>query len=233
MSCHSDLALRLAQEYFAEDHRSEALSILPPSWPWSDSGRSGCYDRQAQTLFRVSLALGEWRGVNVVAVIAAGGCALVFLAAALGKVDSWGPWSRLSEQIPGPPLLRRVVLFAVPGTETVIAVLNFVWPIAGLAAGTVALAVLAVAVALLARRLAGRECNCFGAIAPATIGPRLAMRNVALALLAGAGYYVVRQEKLQTLSLGAVIATVVVGATALMTLYFWRLHQAARLASLR
>ena len=121
--------------------------------------------------------------------VAAGACALLFLAAALGKLDSWEQWSRLTSEIPAPVVLRRAVRVVVPAVECVVVVLCFAWPAVGLASGTAVLAVFALAVWLLARRLSGRECGCFGAIAPATIGPRLAVRNAALAIVAAAGWY--------------------------------------------
>lgn len=159
--------------------------------------------------------------------VAAGACALLFLAAALGKLDSWEQWSGLTSEIPAPVVLRRAVRVIVPAVECVVVVLCFAWPAAGLASGTAVLAVFALAVWLLARRLSGRECGCFGAIAPATIGPRLAVRNAALAIVAAAGWYAARQENLPGLSLGQVLVTVLAGAIALMLFQYRHLRQAA------
>src|SRR6266567_2537221 len=173
-----------------------ARALSPMLLAWEDS----------QMLLR---ALGE---------VAAGACALLFLAAALGKLDSWEQWSRLTKEIPAPAVLGRAVR---------VVVLSFAWPAAGLASGTAVLAVFALAVWLLARRLSGRECGCFGAIAPATIGPRLAVRNAALAIVAAAGWHLARQENLPGLSLGQVLVTVLAGAIALMIFQYRRLRQAA------
>jgi Methylamine utilisation protein MauE len=182
-----------------------ARALSPMLLAWEDS----------QMLLR---ALGE---------VAAGSCALLFLAAALGKLDSWEQWSRLTKEIPAPAVLGRAVRVIVPAVESVVVVLSFAWPAAGLASGTAVLAVFALAVWLLARRLPGRECGCFGAIAPATIGPRLAVRNAALAIVAAAGWYLARQENLPGLSLGQVLVTVLAGAIALMIFQYRRLRRAA------
>jgi hypothetical protein len=163
--------------------------------------------------------------------IAAGAFALVFVAAAVGKVDSWGPWSRLTEEIPGPGVLGRVVRIAVPAAEGAIVVLSLASPVIGLAAGAIILGGFALAVWTLARQLAGRECNCFGAIAPATISSRLASRNIALAILAAAGWYAARRESLQAMSFSKVLVTALLGAIALMGFQFRQLRQAARPAS--
>ena len=165
--------------------------------------------------------------LRVLGDVAAGACALLFLAAVLGKLDSWEQWSRLTREIPGPAVTGRAVRVIVPAVECVVVVLCFAWPAAGLASGTAVLAVFALAVWLLARRLSGRECGCFGAIAPATIGPGLAVRNAALAIVAAAGWYLAQQENLPGLSLGQVLVTVLAGAIALMLFQYRRLRQAA------
>jgi hypothetical protein len=166
--------------------------------------------------------------VKVLADLAAGACALLFLAAAVGKLDSWAQWSRLSEEIPGPAPLGRAVRVMVPAIEGMIVVLSFALPAAGLAAGVVVLGGFAAAVRILAPRLAGRECNCFGAIAPATISPRLATRNIALAFLTAGGWWVVRHENLQAFSFAEVLVTLLFGVIALMLVQYRRLRQATR-----
>lgn len=132
--------------------------------------------------------------IRVLADVAAGASALVFLAAALGKLDSWRQWSRLCEEIPGPGVLGRVVRIMVPALEGIIVVLSFAFPIVGLAAAALALTGFGLAVLLLARRLEGHECNCFGAIAPGTISQRLAARNVTLAGVGGVSWYAARDR---------------------------------------
>lgn len=169
--------------------------------------------------------------MKLIAEVAAGACALLFLAAVLGKLDGWGQWSRLSQEIPGPGAVGRVTRVGVPMVESAIVVLSLASPIAGLAAGTVVLVGFASAVGVLGRRLAGQECNCFGAIAPATISWQLAARNIVLAILAAGGWYAARRENLQALSFSAVLVTVLFGAIALMVFQFRRLRQAARSAS--
>jgi hypothetical protein len=166
--------------------------------------------------------------LRVLADLASAACALVFLAAVAGKLDSWGDWSRLSHDIPGGPALGRAVRIMVPVIESIIVVLCFASPIAGLAAAALVLGGLAVAVRDLQDRLGGRECNCFGAIAPATISPRLAARNAALAAAAAAGLYAAWRVDLQTLSLLKVLVTVLVGAILLALFQYRRLRQAVR-----
>jgi hypothetical protein len=160
--------------------------------------------------------------------VAAGACGLLFCAAALGKLDRWHQWSQLTAEIPGPRVLGRVVRVSVPAIETAVVVLSVASPTAGLAAGAVALGGFSVAVWLLAQRVAGRECNCFGAIAPARIGPNLAARNIVLAILVAGGWWVARHERLQALSFSKMLVIVLFGAIALMLDQFRRLSRVAR-----
>jgi hypothetical protein len=152
---------------------------------------------------------------------------LLFLAAVLGKLDSWAQWSRLIEQIPGPPLVGRFARFAVPASEVAIVALSLASPVAGLAAASLILACFAIAVSALARRLGGQECNCFGAIAPATISPRLAGRNAGLAVLAAGGWYAAHHANMQAQPAGNAVATVLVGVIVLMLVHYWRLRETA------
>ncbi len=169
--------------------------------------------------------------MSALADVAASACALLFLAAVLGKLDRWGEWSRLTAEIPGPALLSRSVRVTVPAVESAIVGLSVGWPIAGLAAAAVFLPGFALAVFLLARELPNRECNCFGAIAPAKIGPRLAERNIALASVAAVGWYIAQHQNLQALSLSTVLMTLLFGAIALMLFQYRRLRNAALTAN--
>jgi hypothetical protein len=63
-------------------------------------------------------------------------------------------------------------------------VLAFALPKVGLLAAGALLAAFAAAVAVLQRRHAGAECNCFGAVAPTRIGRSLVARNVVLSAVA-------------------------------------------------
>lgn len=166
--------------------------------------------------------------MRVLADAAAGACGLVFLAAALGKLDSWGQWSRLSDELPGPSVLGHIVRVAVPAIEGAIVVLSVASPAVGLAAGALVLLGFAAAVWVLAARLPLWECNCFGAIAPATISGRLAMRNIALAILAAGGWLAARQENLRALPFSLVLGIALFGGIALMLVQFRRLRQVAR-----
>jgi hypothetical protein len=163
--------------------------------------------------------------------LAAGAYALLFVAAVLGKLDSWDQWARLTREVPGPRALGVCVRFGVPAVESATVVLSLVRPTAGLAVGAIVLACLALGVWLLTRRLTGRECNCFGTIAPATISPRLAVRNAVLACAAAAGWYVSGRSHAHALSLEEVLATLLFGAIALMLVKFRRLRWSARTAT--
>jgi Methylamine utilisation protein MauE len=169
--------------------------------------------------------------MRVVADVAAGACALLFMAAVLGKLDSWPDWSRLTKDFPGPTAFGNAVRVVVPAVEASIVVASFAVPTVGLAAGAVVLTCFAVAVWVLGRQLAGRECNCFGAIAPATISPRLAVRNAGLAIALLASWVVSYHERAQALSLGKVIATVLGGAIALTCFQYRRLRHATLTAT--
>jgi hypothetical protein len=171
--------------------------------------------------------------VKDAAAISAGACALLFVAAVLGKLDSWAQWSRLTDEIPGPLPLGRAVRVVVPVIESGIVVLSFAHPSIGLATAAFFLLSLAGAVWLLSRILAGRECNCFGVMAPSTITPRLAQRNIALALLAAVGWYLAHNEKRQPLSVSAVVATLLCGGIALVLLQSRKLFVTVRTVSQR
>ena len=165
--------------------------------------------------------------MTVVGSVAAGACALLFLAAVLGKLDSWKQWSELAKEIPGPPVLGGLAQVLVPILEFAIVLLSFAWPVIGLAAGAIALTGFAVAVWFLAHRMSGRDCNCFGAIAPAAISPQLAARNVVLAAGAAAGWYVAQRATLGAMSLSEVLLTVLVGVIVLMGAQYRALRETA------
>jgi len=166
--------------------------------------------------------------MGVVADISAGACALLFTAAVLGKLDSWPQWERLTTEIPGPVALGRVVRVVVPVIESTVVILSFTSPSVGLAVAVTVLLCLAGAVWFLTRKLEGRECNCLGVIAPARITSRLAQRNVVLAILAAGGWYAAQHEKLQSLPVSAVVATLLSGVIALMLLQSHSLFLAVR-----
>lgn len=171
--------------------------------------------------------------MSVLADAAAGSCALVFLAAVVGKLDRWSQWSRLTDEFPWQPVFGRAARFVVPAIEGAVVVLSLAVSIVGLASAALVLAGFALAAIFLSRRLAGRECNCFGAIAPATINRRLAARNVMLALAATAGWYAARQANVRALPLSSILLVLLVGVIGLMLLQHRRLQRAARPTSPR
>lgn len=164
-----------------------------------------------------------------VADVAAGANLLVFLAAVLGKLDRWGQWRSLSDEIPGPIVVRRAVRLGVPAAEGIVVVLTVISPASGLGVGAVVLLCFSLAVSLLARRLAGQECNCFGAIAPGRIGQRLAARNLLFALIAAAGCLLARHAAVHGLSLSKILVIVLCGVLALMLDQFRRLRRTTRI----
>jgi hypothetical protein len=166
--------------------------------------------------------------MRVVGDIAAGACALLFLGAVLGKLDSWSQWERLTGDFPGPVGAGRVVRVLLPVIEGSIVLLSLAFPRIGLAIGIAVLLCLAGGAWHLTKKLQGRECNCFGVIAPTRITPRLALRNAALAVLLAGGWYTAQHDKLQTLSLSAVLATLLCGGIVLMLLQSHRLIATVR-----
>jgi len=166
--------------------------------------------------------------LTLVVHIAVGTSALVFAAAALGKLDSWGEWTALTDEFGLPRPWRRPVQFGVPLAETAIVVTSILAPTAGLAAAAALLALFAAAVWVLRGRLAGRECNCFGAVAPATISGRLAARNALLAAPAAAAAFAAGRADVQALPPLEVLVTVVVGTILLMGFEFVQVRRASR-----
>lgn len=109
---------------------------------------------------------------------------LLFVFASFSKLDGWRGWSALTADLPFPHPVRLLVRAALPLAEAAVAVaLAIDFPI-GLALAALLMGVLGLGVAALVPVLGGKECNCFGAARPTTIGYRLVVRNGALALLA-------------------------------------------------
>lgn len=113
---------------------------------------------------------------------------LLFAFASFSKLDGWRGWSALTADLPLPRAVSLLVRTALPLAEAAVAVVLAIDFPLGLALAALLLGVLGLGVALLVPVLGGKECNCFGAALPTTIGYRLVMRNGALALLALAAW---------------------------------------------
>lgn len=163
--------------------------------------------------------------------LAAAASGLFFLAAAFGKIDSWAAWSRLTGDLPTPRSTRFAARFAIPVAETTAGVLSFLRPAAGLGLATFVLLSFAVAVWLIEPKLSGRECTCFGAIAPAQISKRLALRNLLLAAVVGSAFSASLIAKPSTLPALDVFAAIVIGASIVLVLEYARVRQASRAES--
>lgn len=113
---------------------------------------------------------------------------VMFVAAAFGKVDGWPRWSATAAALLwNRRRLARVLRVGLPAVEAAVGALTFVWPVWGLAIGSVLLLVLAGGAVALSAESAGTDCGCFGALMPSQIGRPLALRNLALAAVAAAG----------------------------------------------
>jgi Methylamine utilisation protein MauE len=118
--------------------------------------------------------------------IAAAALGVVMTGAVLGKVDAWGRWANtMYRLVPRSRMLARRLRYAIPVVEGIVALLLFAQPIVGLVACAVLLGFFAVAVALLAQNHAGEDCACFGTVVSSRIGLGLAVRDAALAAIAG------------------------------------------------
>ncbi len=111
--------------------------------------------------------------------------AVLFLLASVGKLDNWAAWRELVSSLSlTRPVPHRVVLYALPIVECVVATTVVTAPLVGLVAAAVLLVMLGMGVVWFASGLSGVECNCFGAFVPEPLGIRLVIRNLALAAFA-------------------------------------------------
>lgn len=112
-----------------------------------------------------------------------------FLAASLGKLDTWPAWKRtLRRFIPLGVAGNAGLRVAVPTGEAGTAILLFVWPSVGLVFSGVLLLLFGGTVVILNSRHRGEECGCFGSTIRSHIGWKLAVRNFclgAVSLIAG------------------------------------------------
>lgn len=160
--------------------------------------------------------------------VAADGCGLMFVLAALGKFDGWSEWASFARAFPGPQIGRETLRITLPVVEAVVAALAFGDPRLGLPVAAGVLAALAVGVLVFGRFLRGQECNCFGVAAPSRIGPSLAIRNVAFAVVATAGAYAAATSALGPIPGSQILATALAGVVLLIAFELRRFGERAR-----
>jgi hypothetical protein len=157
---------------------------------------------------------------------------LLFAAALLGKLDSWRSWSEaVAAFVPRRPRAVAVVRFGAPLAEGAVVVLALSLPKIGLVAAGALLVVFAVAVVLLRPAHAGRECNCFGSIAPSQISLSLAARNGALAGTAFAVAIGVWNLRVSRLSPSQMLVLLLVGSLLLVCAEFRRFSRVEQRSS--
>jgi hypothetical protein len=162
-------------------------------------------------------------GVQILAAL----IAVVFVVAAISKVDAWATWRAFAADIGG-PRLTRVVAPGVPLAEVVVAALAVLAPAIGLAAAAFTLAVFAVAVAMLVPRLGGAKCNCFGAASTSTLGWRLVARNGALSVGAAAAAVLAARWNVPRLPPGGIICALFITLAAFVAAEAFRFVRAGR-----
>lgn len=138
----------------------------------------------------------------------------MFAVAAIAKIDAWSAWRSLAAQIA--PGRGRVIAFAVPGAEAVLAAVSLTAPRFGLAAAAVVLALFAAGVAVLIPRLGGTACSCFGAASSSTLGWTLVARNVALSSVAALGAVAAARSSGEGPTITAIICVALVGLIAVV-----------------
>lgn len=149
--------------------------------------------------------------------------AVLFLGAALGKLDGWRRWTATSYRLlPGHRVAARRVRVLIPAAEGAAATLAFVSPAVGLAACGGLLVFFAAVVAALSRRAAGEDCGCFGALMPDKLGPGLAVRDLAFALPALAAAVYATGAGVPALDGIAVVLALFVGLMAIVLAEFSR-----------
>jgi hypothetical protein len=139
----------------------------------------------------------------------------LFALAVFSKLDEWPRWRRAMRGfVHG--RAGSLLQHGIPAAEAAVVVALIVRPRVGLIAGGALLTILAVGVLVLRKRHAGASCSCFGTALEGTIGVGLALRNGALAVVAGiaAGASPRRLTPLEVLLSATAVALVLFGAEA-------------------
>jgi hypothetical protein len=144
--------------------------------------------------------------------ILAGAFAVFFAIVAAAKLDSWRSWSAaVSGWLPA-ALPVGLVVVALPAAEALSAAGLVVSPKAGLLMAAVLLTTLGVGVLALSSRAEGKDCGCYGALAPSRINRSLAARNLLLAGLAWGAFLLARRSVVPGMRAPAVLLLALVGA---------------------
>jgi hypothetical protein len=152
---------------------------------------------------------------------------LFFLAALGAKLDGWRQWSLDVAAWTPNPAYRAIARTGIPCLEAGATVLLFTSPMLGLPVAAAALLGFSVGVLLLRRTREGVKCGCFGTRSRSTIGLGLALRNMGLCALAGAGAIAARRYDAGPLPASGVLLAVVAGAGILLLIEYRSLNQIA------
>jgi hypothetical protein len=151
--------------------------------------------------------------------------AALFLAAVLGKADSWRAWGDLLVAVSPGWLGISVIKLGVPAVEAAVAVWLVIAPATGLLAAASLLGILAVAVLVVSLRHSGRPCACFGALMPSEIKRMLAARNAALAAIAAAAAVGAAKASVPGLTLAEITAVLLILGLSSLTLELRRFNR--------
>jgi hypothetical protein len=144
--------------------------------------------------------------------IAAGAFAVFFAIVAAAKLDSWRSWSSaVSGWLPA-ALPVGLVAVTLPSAEALSAAGLVVSPKAGLLMSAVLLTTLGVGVLALSSNAEGKDCGCYGTLAPSRINRSLAARNLLLAGLAWSALLLARRSTVPGLRAPAVLLLALLGA---------------------
>ncbi len=128
-------------------------------------------------------------GTDVVATVA-DAYAFGLLAALIGKVDAYRSWAETIDALFRSAGLRKTVTVGVPAGEGATVAVLVIAPDVGLWLATALLLILTFGALWAWRRRGEIDCGCFGAIGSSKLGPRLLLRNIALATVAAVTAYV-------------------------------------------
>jgi hypothetical protein len=175
-------------------------------------GLSDRYDSPPLWQHSIALRAGECSVLVVTVQILAGAFAVFFAVVAAAKLDSWGSWSAaVSGWLPaGVPV--GLVVVTLPSAEALCAAGLVVSPKAGLLMSAVLLTILGVGVLALGSNAAGKDCGCYGTLAPSRINRSLAARNLLLAGLAWSAFLLARRSMVPGLRAPAVLLLALLGA---------------------